>query len=75
VSSVAAPESTDESRSQGTTARLTSAMVMFADVVGFTAFSESIGLERAYFMVTGALRLLDGVARRHRGAVDNHAER
>ena len=45
---------------------------MFADIVGFTELSEQIGSERAYFAVTGALRLLDGVARRRGGAVDKY---
>jgi len=53
-------------------ARLARATVMFADVVGFTALSESLGAERAYFAVMGAMRVVDGVARRHGGAVDKY---
>ncbi len=52
------------------TARLARATVLFADVVGFTDIAESLGPERAYFAVTGAVRLLDEIARRHGGAVD-----
>ena len=44
--------------------------MLFADVVGFTDAAESLGPERAYFIVTGAMRLLDEIARRHGGAVD-----
>lgn len=52
------------------TARLARATVLFADVVGFTDVAESLGPERAYFVVTGAMRILDELARRHGGAVD-----
>lgn len=44
--------------------------MLFADVVGFTDAAESLGPERAYFIVTGAMRILDEIARRHGGAVD-----
>ncbi len=44
--------------------------MLFADVVGFTDIAESLGPERAYFAVTGAVRILDEIARRHGGAVD-----
>jgi len=44
--------------------------VLFADLVGFTAISEQAGPERAYDVMTRCLTLLDGVARRHGGAVD-----
>lgn len=54
------------------TARTTHATVLFADVVGFTDLAERVGPEPAYFAVTGALRVLDGVARRHGGAVDKY---
>ncbi len=50
----------------------TRATVMFADIVGFTDLAERVGPERAYFAVTGALRTLDGVARRHGGSVDKY---
>ncbi|HEY2389447.1 MAG TPA: adenylate/guanylate cyclase domain-containing protein [Candidatus Binatia bacterium] len=53
-------------------ARVTRATVIFADVVGFTELTERIGPERAYFAVTGALRIMDGVARRFGGAVDKY---
>jgi class 3 adenylate cyclase len=45
---------------------------MFADLVGFTALSEKLGPEEAYRVATGCLRLLDGVVRRHGGAVDKY---
>src|SRR5262245_50001508 len=52
--------------------RVTRATVMFADIVGFTQLAEKIGPEAAYFAVTGALKILDGVARRHGGSVDKY---
>jgi adenylate cyclase len=45
---------------------------MFADIVGFTQLAEKIGPEGAYFAVTGALKILDGIARRHGGSVDKY---
>ena len=45
---------------------------MFADITGFSALADQVGPERAYFAVTGALRLADGVARRHGGSVDKY---
>jgi len=46
--------------------------VLFADIVGFTPLSEHAGVEHAYAIVTGCLKLLDGVARRHGGVVDKY---
>lgn len=48
------------------------ATVMFADIVGFTDLLEAAGPELAYVLVTGALRLLDGIARRHGAVVDKY---
>ena len=48
------------------------ATVLFADIVGFSDLSEEAGTELAYTLVTGALRLLDGIARRHGAAVDKY---
>lgn len=48
------------------------ATVAFVDLLGFTALSQSVGPERAYHVVTGCLRLLDEIARRHGGAVDKY---
>ncbi len=48
------------------------AAVLFADISGFTAMTESAGAEKAYPIVAGALALLDEVARRHGGTVDNY---
>ena len=53
-------------------AQLTHATVMFADILGFTALSESAGVERAYLVVTDCLRLLDDAIREHGGAVDKY---
>ncbi|MCC6765155.1 MAG: AAA family ATPase [Deltaproteobacteria bacterium] len=44
--------------------------MLFVDVVGFTDIAETMGAERAYFAVTGAVRIIDEIARRHGGAVD-----
>jgi class 3 adenylate cyclase/tetratricopeptide (TPR) repeat protein/type II secretory pathway predicted ATPase ExeA len=46
------------------------ATVVFADIVGFTTALEKLGAERAYFILTGCLKLLGGIARKHGGAVD-----
>jgi class 3 adenylate cyclase len=48
------------------------ATVMFADITGFTALVQRLGDERAYGIVTGCLRLLDEIARRHGAAVDKY---
>lgn len=48
------------------------ATVLFADIVGFTPLCERAGVEHAYAIVTGCLKLLDGVARRHGGVVDKY---
>jgi len=48
------------------------AAVLFADIVGFTPLCEQAGVEYAYAIVTGCLKLLDGVARRHGGVVDKY---
>jgi class 3 adenylate cyclase/predicted ATPase len=46
--------------------------VVFADVVGFSTLSEARGPEEAYLVVTGCLKLLDGIARKHGGSVDRY---
>ena len=48
------------------------ATVLFADVIGFSRFSELAGAERAYLAVTQLLRLLDAIARKHGGSVDKY---
>jgi class 3 adenylate cyclase len=53
-------------------ARRVDATIVFVGVAGFTALSHSVGPERAYLAVTGCLRLLDAIARRHGGAVDKY---
>src|SRR5262245_4171614 len=45
---------------------------MFADIAGFSELSERIGPEAAYSAVTGALGILDGIARRYGGSVDKY---
>lgn len=60
---------TDPDRPSG---RIVRATVLFADVIGFTELSERDGPERAYFALTGALRILDQVARRHGASVDKY---
>jgi class 3 adenylate cyclase/tetratricopeptide (TPR) repeat protein len=45
--------------------------VLFADISGFTAMTESQGAERAYPVVAGALHLLEEIARKHGGTVDH----
>jgi class 3 adenylate cyclase len=46
--------------------------VMFADIAGFTSLVERGDSEVAYELVTGCLRLLDSIARKHGGAVDKY---
>ena len=48
------------------------ATALFADLVGFSAISERMGPEQAYLIVTGCLKRLDGIARKHGGAVDKY---
>ncbi len=69
MDSTSAPIATDPTTSR---AHSTRATVVFADLVGFTALSEAVGPESAYLAVSGALQLLDGVARRHGGSVDKY---
>ncbi len=45
--------------------------VLFADISGFTAMTESKGAARAYPVVAGALHLLEEIARKHGGTVDH----
>ena len=48
------------------------ATVMFVDILGATELSSRAGIEQAYAIVTGCLRVLDAVARRHGGVVDKY---
>lgn len=48
------------------------ATVLFADITGFTALTERVALPEAHAIVSGCLRLLDEVARRHGGSVDKY---
>ncbi len=52
--------------------QLREATVLFTDLLGFTALAEKAGVEEAYASVTGCLKLLDEVARRHGGSVDKY---
>jgi len=61
-----------ETSPQGPRLETQRASIVFADIVGYTALSERAGPELAYALVTGALRLLDGIARRHGGVVDRY---
>jgi class 3 adenylate cyclase len=53
-------------------AQLVRGAVLFVDVEGFGRLSRELGVERAYLVVTRCVRLLDGVVRRHGGAVDKY---
>jgi class 3 adenylate cyclase len=46
--------------------------VLFADISGFTSLVESTTPGRAYEVVTGCLRLLDAIARKHGASVDKY---
>jgi class 3 adenylate cyclase/tetratricopeptide (TPR) repeat protein len=48
------------------------ATVLFADLTGFTALNERLDPEDAYGVVTGCLKRLDAVARRHGGSVEKY---
>ncbi len=48
------------------------ATVVFVDLVGASTLVGEAGIERAYAIVTGCLRVLDGIARRHGGVVDRY---
>jgi class 3 adenylate cyclase/tetratricopeptide (TPR) repeat protein len=45
---------------------------MFADLTGFTQMSEKMDPEEVYAVVTGCLKILDTVARKHGGSVDKY---
>jgi class 3 adenylate cyclase/tetratricopeptide (TPR) repeat protein len=46
--------------------------VMFADIAGFTSRVEQSDTEETFEVVTGCLRLLDSIARKHGGSVDKY---
>src|SRR5262245_45519011 len=48
------------------------ATVVFVDLLGASALVAKAGIEPAYAIVTGCLRVLDGIARRHGGVVDRY---
>lgn len=48
------------------------AVVVFADLTGFTAMTEKVGADTAYPVVALCLELLDEVARVHGGTVDHY---
>ena len=54
-------------------AKLVSATILFADLVGFAALARQRGIEHAYLLVMPCLRLLDGIVRKHGGSVDKYA--
>lgn len=48
------------------------AVVVFADLTGFTAMTERVGAEAAYPVVASCLQILDEVTREHGGSVDHY---
>jgi hypothetical protein len=48
------------------------AVVVFADITGFTAMTERAGAEAAYPVVAACLEILDEVAREYGGTVDHY---
>lgn len=48
------------------------ATVVFVDILGAGTLTAEAGIERAYAVVTGCLRVLEGIARRHGGVVDKY---
>jgi len=61
--------SRDERSSEAERRRAT---VVFADLTGFTAMTETLGAERSYPVVASCLEILDLVAREHGGTVDHY---
>jgi adenylate cyclase len=50
------------------------ATILFADLTGFTSFVAKAGVEDAYSVVTGCLKLLDGIARRNGASADKYMD-
>ena len=48
------------------------AVVVFADITGFTKMTEKVGAEAAYPVVAACLEILDEVARGHGGTIDHY---
>jgi class 3 adenylate cyclase/tetratricopeptide (TPR) repeat protein len=48
------------------------ATVLFGDITGFTTLSESLDAEEVFAIITGCLKRIDAVARRHGGSVDKY---
>ncbi len=48
------------------------ATVAFVDLLGAGPLAEAVGIERAYAIVTGGLRMLEGIARRHGAVIDKY---
>ena len=48
------------------------AVVVFADITGFTSMTEKVGAQEAYPVVAACLEILDEVARHHGGTVDHY---
>ena len=48
------------------------ATVVFVDILGAERLTAEAGIERAYAVVTGCLRVLEGIARRQGGVVDKY---
>jgi predicted ATPase len=46
--------------------------ILFADISGFTAMSEKMALEEAHAVITGCLKLVADIARKHGGTVDKY---
>ena len=56
----------------GAAPELRRATIAFVDILGFSALSSRAGPEVAHRVVTGLLKVLDDIARRHGGAVDKY---
>lgn len=48
------------------------ATVAFVDILGASRLTSVVGIERAYGIVTGCLRVLSGIVRAHGGVVDQY---
>ena len=61
-----------DAREQTTETERRRGTVLFVDITGFTALNQELGAEKSYEIISGFLKLLDGIARKHGGNVDKY---
>jgi len=65
-------EQANQREDRTTEAERRRAVVVFADITGFTAMTEKVGADAAYPVIAACLEILDEVARDHGGTVDHY---